>query len=58
VFHRAIEDGKLPHTSTMWRTWSSPVSAADAYGDRSFAEVAGRDIAALVDGYSAASAAS
>jgi AcrR family transcriptional regulator len=67
VFQRAIEDGKLPplldvdHVANVAQSLVSEGArhwAAGAYGDRSFAEVVGRDIAALVDGYSAASAAS
>jgi AcrR family transcriptional regulator len=67
VFQRAIEDGKLPahldvdHLANVAQSLVSEGArhwAAGAYGDRSFAEVVGRDIAALVAGYSAASAAS
>jgi AcrR family transcriptional regulator len=67
VFQRATEDGKLPshldvdHVANVAQSLVSEGArhwAAGAYGDRSFAEVVGRDIAALVDGYSAASAAS
>lgn len=67
VFERAQRDGKLPphldvaHVANVAQSLVSEGArnwAAGAYGDRSFAEVVGRDIAALVDGYSAASAAS
>jgi AcrR family transcriptional regulator len=67
VFQRAIEHGKLPahldvdHLANVAQSLVSEGArhwAAGAYGDRSFAEVVGRDIAALVAGYSAASAAS
>jgi AcrR family transcriptional regulator len=67
VFERAQQDGKLPahvdvkHLADVAQSLVSEGArhwAAGAYGDRSFAEVVGRDIAALVAGYSAASAAS
>jgi AcrR family transcriptional regulator len=67
VFERAQQDDKLPahidvaHVANVARSLISEGArhwAAGAYGDKSFAEVVGRDIAALVDGYSAASAAS
>lgn len=67
VFEQALRDGKLPphvdvaHLATVAQSMVSEGArrwAAGAYGDRSFAEVVGRDIAALVAGYSAASAAS
>src|SRR6202171_6311916 len=67
VLARAIDDGKLgAHIDVhhMAKVAQSLVSegarhwAAGAYGDQSFAEFVGRDISALVDGYSAASAAS
>jgi AcrR family transcriptional regulator len=67
VFRRAIDDGKLPshldvdHLASVAQSLVSEGArhwAAGAYGDRSFAEVIGCDIAALVEGYSAASAAS
>ncbi len=67
VFERAQQDGKLPahvHADHLANVAQSLVSegarhwAAGAYGGRSFAEVVGRDISALVDGYIAASAAS
>jgi AcrR family transcriptional regulator len=67
VFGRAVEDGKLPahvdvdHLANVAQSLVSEGArhwAAGRYGDRSFAEVVGRDIAALVVGYSAASAAS
>jgi AcrR family transcriptional regulator len=62
VFGRAQADGKLPaHVDTdhLAQVAQSLVSegarqwAAGSYGDRSFAEVVGRDIDALVAGYSA-----
>jgi AcrR family transcriptional regulator len=67
VFGRAQQDGKLPshfdvkHVAGVAQSLVSEGArnwAAGAYGGRSFAEVVGRDIAALVGGYSAASAAS
>ena len=67
VLERAIEDGKLAahidvdHVAKVAQSLVSEGArhwAAGAYGDRSFAEVVGRDINALVAGYSAASAAS
>jgi AcrR family transcriptional regulator len=67
VFSRAQRDGKLPgdvdvaHVANVAQSIVSEGArhwAAGFYGDRSFAEVVGRDIVALVDGYSAASAAS
>jgi AcrR family transcriptional regulator len=67
VFKRAQQDGKLPahvdvsHVANVAQSLVSEGArhwAAGAYGDRSFADVVGRDITALVDGYSAASAAS
>lgn len=62
VFRQAIEDGKLPahvdveHVANVAQSLVSEGArhwAAGAYGDRSFAEVVGRDITALVTGYSA-----
>jgi AcrR family transcriptional regulator len=67
VLERAIEDGKLAahidvdHVAKVAQSLVSEGArhwAAGAYGDQSFAEVVGRDINALVAGYSAASAAS
>jgi AcrR family transcriptional regulator len=67
VFARAQQDGKLPahvdvaHVANVAQSLVGEGArhwAAGAYGDRSFAEVVGRDITALVVGYSAASAAS
>jgi len=67
VFTRAQRDGKLPaqvdvaHLATVAQSLVSEGArhwAAGAYGERSFAEVVGRDINALIAGYSAASAAS
>jgi len=67
VFRHAQEDGKLPahvdvgHLANVAQSMVSEGArhwAAGAYRDKSFAEVVGRDIAALVDGYSAANAAS
>jgi AcrR family transcriptional regulator len=67
VFERAQHDGKLPahvdvkHLADVAQSLVSEGArhwAAGTYGDRSFAEVVGRDITALVAGYSAASAAS
>ena len=63
VFERAQQDGKLPahldvmHLATVAQSLVSEGArhwASGAYGDRSFAEVVGRDITALVAGYSAA----
>jgi AcrR family transcriptional regulator len=62
VFERARQDGKLPkhfdvgHVANVAQSLVSEGArhwAAGTYGKRSFAEVVGRDIAALVDGYSA-----
>jgi AcrR family transcriptional regulator len=67
LFEQAQRDGKLPkdldvaHVANVAQSMVSEGArhwAAGAYGDRSFAEVVGRDITALVTGYSAASAAS
>jgi AcrR family transcriptional regulator len=67
VLERAQRDAKLPkdfdvaHVAHVAQSLVSEGArhwAAGAYGNRSFAEVVGRDIAALVAGYSAASAAS
>src|ERR1700731_3157850 len=67
VLEQAIEDGKLgehidvDHVAKVAQSLVSEGArhwGAGAYGDHSFAEVVGRDISALVDGYSAASAAS
>jgi hypothetical protein len=67
VVRRAIEDRKLPahidvdHLANVAQSLASEGArhwAAGTYGDRPFAEVVGRDITALVVGYSAASAAS
>lgn len=67
VFERAKQDGKLPehfdvaHVANVAQSLVSEGArhwAAGAYGDRSFADVVGRDITALILGYSAASAAS
>lgn len=61
VFERAQRDGKLPkdfdiaHVANVAQSLVSEGArhwAAGAYGDRSFAEVVGRDITALVAGYS------
>lgn len=61
VFDRARQDGKLPadfdvaHVAEVAQSLVSEGArhwAAGAYGTRSFAEVVGRDIAALVDGHS------
>jgi AcrR family transcriptional regulator len=61
VFERAQQDGKLPahvdvtHLANVAQSLVSEGArhwASGAYGDRSFAEVVGRDIAALVAGYS------
>ena len=62
VFERAVADGKLPpgfeaaHVATVAQSLVSEGArlwAAGRFGGRSFAEVVGRDIAALVAGYSA-----
>ena len=62
VFERAQQDGKLParfdvdHIANVAQSLVSEGArhwAAGNYGDRSFAEVVGHDIAALVTGYSA-----
>jgi AcrR family transcriptional regulator len=64
VFERAQRDGKLPkhfdvaHVAGVAQSLVSEGArhwAAGNYGDRSFAEVVGRDIVALVDGYASAS---
>jgi AcrR family transcriptional regulator len=61
VFERARQDGKLPkhfevdHVANVAQSMVSEGArhwAAGTYGKRSFAEVVGRDIGALVDGYS------
>ncbi len=61
VFERAQHDGKLPahvdvdHLANVAQSLVSEGArhwAAGAYGDRSFAAVVGRDISALVAGYS------
>jgi AcrR family transcriptional regulator len=61
VFERAQQDGKLPahvavlHLANVAQSLVSEGTrhwASGAYGDRSFAEVVGRDITALVAGYS------
>jgi AcrR family transcriptional regulator len=61
VFDRAQRDGKLPkhfdvgHVANVAQSMVSEGArhwAAGTYGDRSFAEVVGRDITALVDGHS------
>ena len=61
VFERAQQDGKLPahvdvkHLANVAQSLVSEGTrhwASGAYGNRSFAEVVGRDIAALVAGYS------
>jgi AcrR family transcriptional regulator len=61
VFDRACRDGKLPpgfdvaHVANVAQSLVSEGArhwAAGAYGKRSFAEVVGRDIAALVEGHS------
>ncbi len=63
VFERAQQDGKLPahvdvdHIANVAQSLVSEGArhwAAGAYGDRSFADVVGHDIAALVAGYSGA----
>ena len=60
IFERARQDGKLggdldvPHAAEVAQSLVSEGArhwAAGAYGDRSFAEVVGRDITALVNGY-------
>jgi AcrR family transcriptional regulator len=67
IFERAKRDGKLPkhvdatHAARVAQSLISEGArhwAAGVYGERSFAEVVGRDITALIAGYSAASAAS
>jgi AcrR family transcriptional regulator len=64
VFERAQRDGKLPkhfdaaHVADVAQSLVSEGArqwAAGKYGERSFAEVVGRDITALVHGYAAAS---
>ncbi len=61
VFERAQRDGKLPehfdvaHVANVAQSLVSECArhwAAGVYADRSFAEVVGRDITALVAGYS------
>ena len=61
VFERAQQDGKLPvhvdvaHVANVAQSLVSEGArhwAAGVYGDRSFAEVVGRDITALIAGYS------
>ena len=63
LFQRAQRDGKLPteldvdHLASLAQALVSDGArhwAARVYGDRSFGEVVGRDIAALVDGFSRA----
>jgi AcrR family transcriptional regulator len=60
VFRQAQDDGKLPahldvaHVANVAQSLVSEGArqwAMGAYGDRSFADVVGRDIAALVAGY-------
>jgi AcrR family transcriptional regulator len=60
VFHRARDDGKLPadldvaHVANVAQSLVSEGArhwAMGTYGERSYAEVVGRDIAALVTGY-------
>ena len=60
VFERAQQDGKLPvhvdvaHVANVAQSLVSEGArhwAAGVYGDRSFAEVVGRDITALIAGY-------
>jgi AcrR family transcriptional regulator len=60
VFHRAQDDGKLPadldvaHVANVAQSLVSEGArhwAMGTYGERSYAEVVGRDIAALVTGY-------
>jgi AcrR family transcriptional regulator len=62
VFEQAVRDGKLPadfevgHVATVAQSLVSEGArlwAAGRYEDRSFTEVVGRDITALVAGYSA-----
>jgi hypothetical protein len=62
VFRQALLDGKLPadfdvaHVANVAQSLVSEGArhwAVGAYGGRSYAEVVGRDITALVDGYSA-----
>jgi hypothetical protein len=62
VFERAQQDGKLPahvdvaHVANVAQSLVGEGArhwAAGAYGDRSFAEVVGRDITALLVGYEA-----
>ena len=62
VFERAQRDGKLPsqvdvhHVANVAQSLVGEGArhwAAGAFGDQSFAEVVGRDITALVAGYSA-----
>src|ERR1700752_2238053 len=64
VFERAQREGKLPkrfdaaHVAGVAQSLGSEGArhwAAGNYGDRSFAEVVGHDIVALVDGYASAS---
>jgi AcrR family transcriptional regulator len=61
VFERAQQDGKLPahvdvdHIANVAQSLVGEGArhwAAGTYGDRSFADVVGRDVAALVAGYS------
>jgi AcrR family transcriptional regulator len=63
VFERAQQDGKLPahvdvdHIANVAQSLVGEGArhwAAGTYGDQSFADVVGRDIAALVAGYSGA----
>lgn len=63
IFSTAVADGKLPagfdvtHVATVAQSLVSEGArhwAAGRYGDRSFADVVGRDIAALVTGYGTA----
>jgi DNA-binding ferritin-like protein (Dps family) len=60
LFERARRDGKLPkdfdvgHVANVAQSLVSEGArhwAAGEYGKRSFAEVVGRDVTALVDGY-------
>jgi len=64
ILRRAQQDGKLPagidveHVAAVAQSMVSEGArhwAAGAYGDRSFAEVVGRDIVALITGYAAGS---
>ena len=64
VFEQGRRDGKLPkhfdvaHVADVAQSLVSEGArhwAAGKYGDRSFAEVVGRDIVALVDGFASAS---